>query len=169
MTDAPIAPPFPTPAAPVLDLADRSTRLAAAVVDSLIYMGGGIFIFAAGLVAIAAGERVEPWLEAPAIPILLAALGVLIFLVVFILNLKLLNDSGQTIGKRLLHIKIVRSNGERATLGRIFGLRILLVGVMGAVPVLGHIFSLVDVCLIFREDRRCVHDLIADTVVVKAA
>ena len=151
MTDSPIAPPFPTPSTtPALD------------------MGGGIFMFAAYLVAIFTADRTEPWLEAPVIPIILAAVGVLIFLGVFIVNLKFLNDSGQTIGKRLLHIKIVRSTGERATLGRVFGMRILLVGVMGSVPVLGSIFSLVDVCLIFREDRRCVHDLIADTVVVKA-
>ena len=34
------------------------------------------------------------------------------------------------------------------------------------IPVLGPLFSLVNVCFIFREDRRCIHDLIAGTQVV---
>jgi uncharacterized RDD family membrane protein YckC len=36
-----------------------------------------------------------------------------------------------------------------------------------SIPLLGGLFSLVNVCFIFRDDRRCIHDLIADTIVVK--
>ena len=39
--------------------------------------------------------------------------------------------------------------------------------VMGAVPYLGMIFHLVDSLFIFREDRRCLHDRIAGTRVVR--
>ena len=31
----------------------------------------------------------------------------------------------------------------------------------------GGLFSIVDICFIFRDDRRCIHDLIAGTQVVK--
>ena len=34
--------------------------------------------------------------------------------------------------------------------------------------VLGFVFLFVDYCFIFREDQRCLHDLIAGTQVVRA-
>jgi len=72
------------------------------------------------------------------------------------------------VGKRALGIRIVRSSGERASLGRIFALRYLPVTLLGAIPYLGPVFSLVDILLIFRDSRQCLHDQIADTIVVKA-
>ena len=36
------------------------------------------------------------------------------------------------------------------------------------VPFVGGLVSLVDALLIFRDDRRCLHDEIADTIVVTA-
>jgi hypothetical protein len=45
--------------------------------------------------------------------------------------------------------------------------RYLPVQVVGSIPVLGMFASLVDVLFIFRDDRRCVHDLIAGTQVTK--
>ena len=37
-----------------------------------------------------------------------------------------------------------------------------------AIPVAGGIFALADLLFIFREDRRCLHDHIAGTRVVRA-
>ena len=37
-----------------------------------------------------------------------------------------------------------------------------------AVPWLGRYLRLLDVLFIFRDDKRCVHDIIADTKVVEA-
>jgi uncharacterized RDD family membrane protein YckC len=49
-----------------------------------------------------------------------------------------------------------------------FLLRVFVNGLIGAVPFVGFVYSLVDIFFIFRDDRRCLHDLIAGTKVVKA-
>jgi uncharacterized RDD family membrane protein YckC len=74
---------------------------------------------------------------------------------------------GQTVGKRALHIRIIRGNGGRASLGRIFLLRYLPVTLLGIVPLLGPLLTLTDILLIFRDSRKCLHDQLADTIVVK--
>jgi uncharacterized RDD family membrane protein YckC len=43
-------------------------------------------------------------------------------------------------------------------------MRVILNGILGFIP----FYSLVDVLFIFRDDRRCIHDLIAGTKVVEA-
>ena len=47
-------------------------------------------------------------------------------------------------------------------------LRYLPVQLAGAIPLVGPIIGLVNILMIFRGDRRCGHDLIAGTRVVKA-
>lgn len=90
-------------------------------------------------------------------------LGILAF---FAYQLYLLYAHGQTLGKKLLGIKIVRSDGSRAGLGRIIALRYLVPGLIGAIPFIGFIFSLADPLFIFGEEKRCIHDMFADTIVV---
>jgi uncharacterized RDD family membrane protein YckC len=94
-----------------------------------------------------------------------AAIGFISFVV---LHGYLLATRGQTIGKLVLGIRIVRSEGGRASLGRLIGLRYGIGSVVMLLPALGSIYALVDALLIFRESRRCLHDNIADTIVVKA-
>lgn len=71
---------------------------------------------------------------------------------------------GQTIAKRLLDIRVVRSDGSQASLGRIFWLRNVVNTLLYVIP----FYELVDLLFIFGERRQCIHDLIADTIVVKA-
>lgn len=75
-------------------------------------------------------------------------------------------QKGQTIGKRLLSIRIVRKNGQPIRAGRIILYRFLPVQVVAQVPCVGAILALVDVLLIFRAGRNTLHDDIADTMVV---
>ena len=75
----------------------------------------------------------------------------------------LVHRNGQTIGSRLLDIKIVRTDGSRATLTRIFWLRYLISSLLARVPGLGAFYGLVDVLLIFSEARRCCCDYILPT------
>jgi uncharacterized RDD family membrane protein YckC len=145
-----------------LELAGRGTRLGAAIVDSLIqgavYWLMMLFVFSISfqeMATVAFGKQV-----------LMQTGGIFVFL---ILNGYFLAKNGQTIAKKLLNIKIVRSDGSAAGLGRIILLRLAPVWLAMLVPYVGMLVTgLVDPLLIFRQSRKCLHDTIADTIVVKA-
>jgi uncharacterized RDD family membrane protein YckC len=86
-------------------------------------------------------------------------------LVLFVVNACLLTVRGQTLGKLIVGIRIVDPNTD-ANAG--FARTVLL---RSGVPMFlnslsAGIFGLIDVLFIFREDRRCLHDLMANTKVV---
>jgi uncharacterized RDD family membrane protein YckC len=95
-------------------------------------------------------------------------IGLLINLVLLAIMIVLVYRNGQTIGKKLLGIKVARTDGSRASLARIFWLRNVLNSVITMVPFFGPLYALVDACMIFGEQRRCCHDYIADTIVIRA-
>jgi uncharacterized RDD family membrane protein YckC len=96
-------------------------------------------------------------------------LGGLIDLGLLILTGVFVYQNGQTIGKKILGIKVVRSDGSRAGLARIFWLRYLVAQYLfPIIPMVGMVYALVDSLMIFGEARRCCHDYIADTIVVRA-
>jgi len=74
---------------------------------------------------------------------------------------------GQTIGKLAVGIRIARPDGSAVSLGRLLGLRYGVGYAMTIVPAFGQIYAIVDALLIFRTSRRCLHDQIADTIVLK--
>ena len=166
----PEANPYAAPAARVIDplqtdtqeLADRGTRLGAAIVDGLIYgvVWLAIFLLATMVSNGGGADRQVAMYVA-------FGIGGLAFIALLVINGVLLHKHGQTIAKRLFKIKIVRSDGSRCGLTRVIFARWLPVGLLGAIPFVGYIVSLLDPLLIFREDYRCLHDHIADTVVVK--
>ncbi len=80
------------------------------------------------------------------------------------LTILFVSRNGQSIAKKMLGIKVVRSDGSPASLGRIFLLRNVVNTVLAFVP----FYGLVDALLIFGDARQCVHDKIADTIVIKA-
>lgn len=84
------------------------------------------------------------------------------------LNIYFVRKNGQSIGKKLCGIKVVRKDGSKAGLGRIFWLRNFVSMLPNFIPFAGGIYSLADPLFIFSESRRCLHDRIADTIVVKA-
>lgn len=173
-TPPPLPPvnPYAAPTARVSDvvtqeqeLADRGTRFAAAIVDGLLY--GGVAILMAILLPLMVGKNVDANTRST-IAGIVGLVFVAGFLTLIIINCVLLHRHGQTIAKRLFRIKIVRSDGSRCGLARVIFLRALPVTLLGAIPLVGYIVSLLDPLLIFREDYRCLHDHIADTIVVKA-
>lgn len=89
-------------------------------------------------------------------------------LMFFVVQGWLLVTRGQTVGKIAVGIRITRPDGQRASIVRILGLRYSLGYLTTIVPVLGQAYNLVDCLMIFRSNKRCLHDVIADTVVVKA-
>lgn len=146
------------------ELAERGTRLGAVILDSLIFLVPGLFAIIPAM-ALTRGTAADAMGVGATIAVIVGVLGML---VVFVIDLVLLHRYGQTIGKRMLNVKIIRSDGSRAGLTRIFFLRMLVPGLIGGIPFVGFIFTIVDPLFIFQESRRCVHDLIADTVVIKA-
>lgn len=98
-----------------------------------------------------------------AMPLSLPYLGALVVVQAVLLSLR-----GQSIGNLLTRTKIVNvTDGETAHFVRAFLLRGCLARVFRQIPAFGGIFWIVDSCFIFRNDRRCLHDLIAGTKVVK--
>ena len=90
----------------------------------------------------------------------------------------LLYKYGQTIGKKVMGIRVVRMDGSRVSFARFFFLRGLamavIVWIISAIGLaihirwMGNIVTLVDYLMIFGAAHRCLHDYIADTQVVTA-
>ncbi|UXH79649.1 RDD family protein [Roseateles amylovorans] len=74
---------------------------------------------------------------------------------------------GQTIGKMICGLRIVRSDGGKPDPWRLLGLRYGLGFVMNTNVTVSTIYGLIDGLLIFRSSRQCLHDTLADTKVIK--
>ena len=97
-------------------------------------------------------------------------IGILIpFVVYFILNGYLLYSRGQSVGKMMVRIAIVnRHTYEIAPLTHILFKRFLLFrSVVILSGVLAVIVDIIDVCSIFRQDKRMLHDVVANTMVIQ--
>ncbi len=147
---------------PNAPLADLGKRFLGAIGDLAIYTlsisPGLILLF------VTAGESGQ---EPP--PIFFVGVGLLFvgFLAFLALQLYLLATRSQTIGKYFVGTQIVDyQTGQPAGLVNTLLLRAFVNGIIASVPCVGGIYAIVDICFIFRDDRRCIHDLIASTVVV---
>ncbi|MBI3448387.1 MAG: RDD family protein [Acidobacteria bacterium] len=164
MTDAnPYSPPqtyvADVKAPGAIRLATRSQRARGALVDvgvGLALLFGTCFPLFQRLGVLAASD--PEWL-----PRAFSAVGLQ-----FLINAYFLHTNGQTVGKRAVGTRIVLADGSRASLPRILGLRMMVPGFIGWVPIAGPLFGLVDTLFIYRDDRRCLHDHIAGTVVIAA-
>lgn len=99
-------------------------------------------------------------------PTVLAMYAVISLLL--IANVVLLTVRGQSFGKLLTGIQIVRSgDGSKAGFIKAVLLRWFLFAIIETIPVIGPVLMFANILLIFRKDRRCMHDLVADTKVIK--
>jgi uncharacterized RDD family membrane protein YckC len=98
-----------------------------------------------------------------------AWLGGLALLAFFVYSIVLVHRYGQTFGKRMMGIRVVRTDGSRVTFARFIFLRWLPLFILSLIPIIGYVAGLLDPLLIFRDSRQCLHDSIADTKVVTAA
>jgi len=167
---APRSPVRETPSLSEFELAGRFIRLGANLLDGLIQLVALIPIVAIIILfTIGFNENTLDVLVAMEDSILLQLLSLVLGIAIFLaINYRLLRNYGQTIGKRICNIKIVRSDGSTADVQRIVLYRYLPVWIITQIPAIGAIFALVDALLIFRESRKCLHDDIADTIVIKA-
>ncbi len=83
-------------------------------------------------------------------------------------NIVLLTVRGQSIGKLITGIQIVRSaDGSKAGFLKAVLLRWFLFAIIESIRFIGPVMMFANILLIFRKDRRCMHDLVADTKVIK--
>ncbi len=148
------------------NLADRGVRLGAAIIDTVIllaitlplmWFGGYLELVMQGA---ARGTQV-PF----GTTLMWSAIGFALFILIQGMPLA---KRGQTIGKKLLGIRIVHLDGSQPTLVTLLTKRYLPIQLTNLIPFVGGLIGLVNVLLIFRADRRCGHDLIAGTQVVRA-
>lgn len=141
-------------------LAGRGTRLGAAILDTLIglVISCPVMMFT-GYIDRAMQQQVSP------VEMAIYTMGGMV--VYLLIHGYLLATQGQSVGKKLLGIRIVDyESNEILPFGKLVGLRLLPVWIVSAIP-FANCLALVDVLFIFGEERRCVHDLIAGSKVVQ--
>ena len=154
-----------------LQLAGRGQRLVAVILDSLLMMlvvwpvsllfGGSIFF--------------APPIDPGTAPDVFAMMGKMFmamlpgYVIAGAIQAWALHAFGGTLGKKIMGLRIVRTDGTRAGFVRLFFGRGAVAVVPALIPFIGSLWALIDLLLIFRNSRQCLHDQIADTIVVTAA
>jgi len=141
-------------------LATRLSRLGASILDSLILMVViiPVMLMSGYIDMITSGQQPSLLFQLG-----LGILGVVIFLVI---NFKLLLRDGQSLGKKVAKIKVVRMDNSKLDSGTIFK-RFGFYYILGNIPVVGGLLSLINILFIFAKDQRCLHDKLGDTKVIK--
>ncbi|PWQ97571.1 RDD family protein [Leucothrix arctica] len=144
-----------------LQLATKSDRFLAFIIDA----GIGLVVSLPFLYYMGFWEKSTELTLTIFDSLVIVVFGLVMYLV---LHGNFLAKYGQTIGKRLLKIKIVDRESEQILpLWKVFSVRYLPQTLVFQIPVIGSIIGLVDGLFIFREDRRCLHDYLAETIVVE--
>lgn len=146
-----------------LVLAERSSRLGAAIVDGLIFSAMVYIPLILGTVITAAGADASGEAN-PAFVLIGFGLAFAGFVVWAYLNLKQMGATGQSLAKKYFNIKVVRSDGSPASLSNLIWKRNVVNWLLGIIP----LYGIIEILFIFAEDRKCIHDKIADTIVVEA-
>jgi uncharacterized RDD family membrane protein YckC len=168
--------PYAPPQAAVQDVTDsgeqvlagRGTRLGAAILDGLI-MAVAIYLpMVIGLRLSGHALFVNARFNSEGINDLVFVLPVAGALAIAWMNYLYVSRNGQSIAKKIVGIKVVRTDGSPVSVARIFWLRNVLNTVLGSIPLVGAVYWLVDSLLIFGDRRQCLHDKLADTIVINA-
>jgi uncharacterized RDD family membrane protein YckC len=156
-------------------LAERGARLLAASIDELILLAISLpMVFGAlpALIAMVSGGT-DPELIDTSVVLraMVGGPGTIITVIALIawcvITAWLVATNGQSIGKRIVGIKVVRTDGSRASFARIFFLRNVVNALPNLLPYVGWLYQLVDPLLIYQDSRQCLHDRIADTIVIR--
>ncbi|WP_163336309.1 RDD family protein [Desulfopila sp. IMCC35008] len=142
-------------------LASRGKRLGAVIIDTIIsialilplmYFTGGFDIITSGTTNYGYNA-------------LLGVFGIVFF---FLIHGRYLALYGQTIGKKMVGIKITDLQGNLPSFKRNILVRYGFTSVIGNIPFIGGLVSIIDVLFIFGKERRCLHDRVAGTMVLEA-
>ncbi|CAA0106742.1 Uncharacterised protein [BD1-7 clade bacterium] len=145
---------------PTYELASRWKRLFASLVDTLVLVVVivPIMYFVGFFDDIM--EGIEPTLTME------AAMSVVAIVLYFAIHGYWMKTEGKTLGKKLFGIRVVTVSGEFPSLGKHQLRRYVSYLMFGQLPGFLGLLSLVDALMIFRRDKRCLHDIVGDTIVV---
>ena len=148
-----------------VELAEPAARLRAKVIDGLIFVALIVVGVIVVLLALVAGN----WGVGIGVVEGIMLATMMFGLVSFLYDPVLIAVRGQTVGKMLTRIRVVRAdNGELPTWGRSFG-RWALPGALAFIPGVGVLLALICYAsLTWDASRRGWHDKAAGTIVVKA-
>jgi uncharacterized RDD family membrane protein YckC len=144
-----------------IDLASRWSRLFAVIIDGIV----GMIVAVPFWLLTGTWEYISKGQELPLSYALYG--GIYGFIGFVVVHYYFLNKNGQTIGKKALGIKIVNLENNLTGAKNLILKRYLPMSVVSLIPILGSILMLIDTLFIFRKDKRCVHDFIAGTRVVR--
>ena len=144
------------------ELAGRWARLGGALVDGIIL-----------LVAVFSIMNPMGYWDRAMADALTFSDNVTMFVLYMVLYLAIngytLSTRGQSVGKIVAGTRIVSyTDGRLLPLWKLFVKRYLSVSLLGAIPVIGIFLTLINILLIFGNEKRCGHDYIAGTRVIKA-
>ena len=144
-------------------LASRGKRLAAAVLDIFIFFPLVVLVAQPlGLINISDPAKMQDFNLDQSIKLFI--IGQVLFLLV---QGYLLHTQGQTIGKKLLKIRIVSLDDKLLGIGQLYFVRYLTFSLIAQIPIIGALIGIVNVLFIFGQDRRCLHDRLAGTKVIE--
>jgi uncharacterized RDD family membrane protein YckC len=144
------------------ELATRGKRLAAAIIDIIIFLPLVIIIARPlGLIDF------EPTEAPPEFDLEQTIQLFIISQVLFLLvQGYLLHTRGQSIGKVILKTRIVAMDGKMLGLGKLYFIRYFVFSLIAQIPVIGATINICNILFIFGKEQRCLHDRLAGTKVI---
>jgi len=146
---------------PQWELASRPARLGAAIIDSFIQLFILLPILDYTHFMDYVRDQKSPPLE------LTLSLMIISYLIYIGSHYYFIKKNGQTIGKKLLNIRIENNSGGVASFNTIIFRRYLFSTAISSFPAIGLILLSIDTLLIFRDNHACWHDDFAKTRVIK--
>lgn len=147
--------------AEVADLAGRWSRLGASIIDSLTVapITVPLMYFTGAFEGVSEGGQ-SSLLYTYGI----SAIGIIAFIIVH--GYFLVRD-GQTLGKKILSIKIVTVDNRLPDISNLIR-RYALFWLAPQIPVVGLFVNMINILFIFTKSKRCLHDYAGGTKVVQA-
>lgn len=149
-----------------LQLASRLDRFLGAFIDGFISLVINIPLgLVLGIVLAMIGLDPE---DSVAGNLVLFLASIIIGLGSFLLvNGYFLASRGQTVGKMVVGTQIVSDDGQLVPIVPLILKRYAWIWILSIVPLVGGLIGLINVLLIFRSNKKCLHDDVAGTKVIK--
>lgn len=138
-------------------LASRGSRLAAAMIDGI-----AVIVLLIPVIGVALFQEAD--VASSPVAGMGIAVSVIAVLAFCVYQIRMLVREGQTLGKKMMHIRIVNyDDGLVPSATKLLLMRYFVNSALGNIP----FYSFVDILFIFGNERRCIHDYLAGTKVVE--